>query len=523
MGDRDVLDIGAGAGYGAAILGTTAKSVIGVDLDASAVAYSTAHYASHNVRFETGSAVDLGLIDDASVDVAVCFEVIEHVAEQEETMRNIRRVLRPGGFLIVSSPDRELYSEASDVHNPFHVHELTQGEFESLLGVHFANHAILRQSFVVGSTIAALSGSESGQSRLDFSGHPQAQTWQADDVEWRQYVVAVASESPIPSVPSSSHLYDTALTFRQDAYRWLGEAQSAAWWEQRHREEQSLLKDANSRADIATASLATAEASLRQVQVEAEARLMQMQADSEETRRWRERYEPVVESRSWRAMESAHLLAWRLSWRAQRMLGRTPQETDGAMSRTAGGGTPAHTAAAEPEVLFMGRHSYETPKVTVYPGDDARVFIGNFASLAVDVEIIPGGLHRHDMVASYAFRAHFELEGAYADGLPTKRGDVRIGHDAYIGRGAMVLSGVTVGDGAVVGAGAVVASDVRPYAIVVGNPAREIRRRFSDGIVDALLAIGWWHWPDGVIFERIDDLNGLAVEEFVEKYRRPSQ
>src|SRR6202035_4147784 len=97
-------------------------------------------------------------------------------------------------------------------------------------------------------------------------------------------------------------------------------------------------------------------------------------------------------------------------------------------------------------------------------------------------------------------------------------GDVKIGNDAYIGRGAMVLSGVTIGDGAVVGARAVVTRDVRPYAVVVGNPAREVRRRFSDEVVEALLRIRWWDWPDEVVAERVHELNGLSVEDFVSRY-----
>ncbi len=66
----------------------------------------------------------------------------------------------------------------------------------------------------------------------------------------------------------------------------------------------------------------------------------------------------------------------------------------------------------------------------------------------------------------------------------------------WIGDNAMIMSGLSIGDGAVVGAGAVVTKDVAPYAIVAGNPAREVRRRFADGEIARLLAIGWWNWPD---------------------------
>jgi acetyltransferase-like isoleucine patch superfamily enzyme len=94
--------------------------------------------------------------------------------------------------------------------------------------------------------------------------------------------------------------------------------------------------------------------------------------------------------------------------------------------------------------------------------------------------------------------------GAYcslADGVRFDLGDgsggrIVVGNDVWIGRGAVIRAGVTIADGAVVGARAVVTQDVRPYAIVAGDPARERRRRFGDEQVAALLEIAWWTWPD---------------------------
>ena len=81
-----------------------------------------------------------------------------------------------------------------------------------------------------------------------------------------------------------------------------------------------------------------------------------------------------------------------------------------------------------------------------------------------------------------------------------------IGSDVFIGADAKILSGVKIGHGAVIGAGAVVAKNVRPYAIVVGNPAREIKRRFDDVIVDQLLKDAWWTWDDAVIVQNFASL-----------------
>lgn len=80
---------------------------------------------------------------------------------------------------------------------------------------------------------------------------------------------------------------------------------------------------------------------------------------------------------------------------------------------------------------------------------------------------------------------------------PYKRGEQTIiGNDVWIGLGAIVKAGVRIGDGAVVGAGSVVTRDVPPYAIWAGAPAREIRKRFDDKTVRALLDLQWWDWPE---------------------------
>lgn len=124
-----------------------------------------------------------------------------------------------------------------------------------------------------------------------------------------------------------------------------------------------------------------------------------------------------------------------------------------------------------------------------------RVIIGRYSSIADGVELMPGGNRNHRLVSTYPFRILWGLPGAYEDGHPWSKGDIVIGNDVWIGRGAKVLSGVRIGDGAVVAAYSVVTRDVRPYAIVAGSPAREIRRRFSDAQVERLLATAWWELP----------------------------
>ncbi len=162
----------------------------------------------------------------------------------------------------------------------------------------------------------------------------------------------------------------------------------------------------------------------------------------------------------------------------------------------------------------IGRFSYGDPHIEVFQGDNSRVSIGSFCSIASEVTILVSGNHRSDWVSTFPFGIVLGMPGAFRDGHPASKGDVIIGSDVWIGRGATILSGSTIGHGAVVGAEAVVAGNVRPYSIVVGNPAREIRRRFSDEIVDALLILRWWDWP----IERIKAFVPLMCSSDVEHF-----
>ncbi len=170
-------------------------------------------------------------------------------------------------------------------------------------------------------------------------------------------------------------------------------------------------------------------------------------------------------------------------------------------------------------LLAIGRHSYAPPAlVRVFAGDSARVVIGDYCSLASDVEIMPGGNHRTDTVTTYALRQHLVPDDVERVGEPWSKGDVEIGSDVWIGRGAKILGGVTIGDGAVVAAWSVVTKSVPPYTIVAGVPARAVRQRFSPEIVGSLLRIRWWDWDDAVVRERIDELTSADLAAFTQKY-----
>jgi chloramphenicol O-acetyltransferase type B len=176
--------------------------------------------------------------------------------------------------------------------------------------------------------------------------------------------------------------------------------------------------------------------------------------------------------------------------------------------------------ARTPERFRMGEHSYAKMRVIAHPWDTGRISIGAFCSIAWDATFMVGGNHCGDCVSTFPFRIKFQLPNADRDGAAASKGDITVGNDVWIGSGALILSGVTIGDGAIIGANAVVGSDVRPYAVVVGNPAREIRRRFNDAQVAALEEIAWWDWPIEEILAHVDMLGARRIDEFIARYQK---
>lgn len=151
-----------------------------------------------------------------------------------------------------------------------------------------------------------------------------------------------------------------------------------------------------------------------------------------------------------------------------------------------------------------------------FTGD--KLVIGKFCMIASDVVFIMNGAnHLNDSISTYPFAI---FGGDWSDAMegksyPTK-GDTIIGNDVWIGYGATVMPGVTVGDGAIIATKSVVTKDVSPYAIVGGNPANEIRKRFSDEKVKELLKIKWWDWPLEKISKNVQNLTSTDVAELQE-------
>lgn len=193
---KTVLDIACGDGYGSAMLARHAAQVTGVDIDTPTVERARGKYVADNLRFLQGSATDIPL-DDDSVDLVVSFETIEHLTEQDRMLYEIRRVLRPEGFLLISSPDKYEYSDVPGYHNEFHLKELYCQEFEALLQKHFSRHALLGQRVVFGSLIA------SAETRPFLSWSKVEEQGRSEGLAHAVYHIAVAGDGPLPPLPSS--------------------------------------------------------------------------------------------------------------------------------------------------------------------------------------------------------------------------------------------------------------------------------------------------------------------------------
>jgi len=129
---KRVLDIGCGIGYGADLLAVDAQEVVAVDLYAPGIEYARKRYQRPNLHYRVGDAFALNF-DDHSFDLIVSFEVIEHVSEADEFVRNVARLLTPDGLAILSTPNRTVVSPNGGVSDPTHVREYSPREFRHLL------------------------------------------------------------------------------------------------------------------------------------------------------------------------------------------------------------------------------------------------------------------------------------------------------------------------------------------------------------------------------------------------------
>jgi len=171
--------------------------------------------------------------------------------------------------------------------------------------------------------------------------------------------------------------------------------------------------------------------------------------------------------------------------------------------------------------VAMGDYSY-----VVNDAEITYTTIGKFCSIAAMTRINPGNhpMHRATQAHfTYRASAYFSGESDEAEFFDWRKSHrVHIGHDVWIGHGAIVLPGRNIGTGAVVAAGAIVTRDVSAYTIVAGNPARPIKRRFSEQIADRLARLAWWDWDHETLRQALPDFRKRDIEDFLDKYEAAS-
>ena len=146
-----------------------------------------------------------------------------------------------------------------------------------------------------------------------------------------------------------------------------------------------------------------------------------------------------------------------------------------------------------------------------------KLIIGKFCQIASGVEFVMNGAnHQMNAVSTFPFYTleGWNMEAPTMSNMPMK-GDTIIGNDVWIGQNAVILPGVKIGDGAIIGANAVVGSNVAPYTIVVGNPAKEIRKRFDNELLELMLKFKWWDKP----IDEIDKLIPILTCSDLEKVK----
>ncbi|WP_445634867.1 methyltransferase domain-containing protein [Nostoc sp. DSM 114161] len=277
---KSVLDIACGEGYGCALLASVAKSVLGVDINSEVVEYATKEYSTHkNVTFMVGSCDSIPLPDN-SVDVVTSFETIEHHDKHEEMMQEIKRVLKPGGILIISSPNRLTYSDEPKYSNPFHVKELYYEELTALLRRYFDYVEIYGQRMAIGSFIFKL---ENSQANIF-----QAFTTDANQVKQKVsslnapiYFFAICSDKSLTNNPNIDSVY---IDSQDDLLNWMeiGWRQTGDVLEQTRlqlQQTQSELQQCQSKLQQTQTELQQSQSQVQQTQTE----LQQSQSQVQQT------------------------------------------------------------------------------------------------------------------------------------------------------------------------------------------------------------------------------------------------
>lgn len=215
---KRVLDLASGEGYGTALMAERAAQVVGLEIDPESVAHSRQTYLIEGLEFVEGSMLDLSRFPDNSFDVVTCFEALEHVAEHEELVAGVRRILAQDGIFLTSTPDRLVYTEELHQHNPHHVRELSLAEFRELLDAHFPHVRYWGQAVAAGSLVQPVDEHQPGGAGVIALAR-EGEDWVERDAYAPTYYLAAASGEPLPDLPAQSILVDVELELVRSVQR----------------------------------------------------------------------------------------------------------------------------------------------------------------------------------------------------------------------------------------------------------------------------------------------------------------
>ncbi len=164
---------------------------------------------------------------------------------------------------------------------------------------------------------------------------------------------------------------------------------------------------------------------------------------------------------------------------------------------------------------FEDVHNFEKNVKYHFDFTGDQLIIGKFCMIASDVKFIMNGAnHLSNAISTYPFAVFGNgWENAMEGKTYPNKGNIEIGNDVWIGYNATIMAGVKIGDGAIIATNSTVVSDVEPYSIVGGNPAREIKKRFSPEIIERLLKLQWWNWDIEKITKNVQNLTDLDLDK----------
>ena len=164
---------------------------------------------------------------------------------------------------------------------------------------------------------------------------------------------------------------------------------------------------------------------------------------------------------------------------------------------------------------FEDVHNFEKNVKYHFDFTGDQLIIGKFCMIASDAKFIMNGAnHLSNAISTYPFSIFGNgWENAMEGKAYPNKGNIEIGNDVWIGYNATIMAGVKIGDGAIIATNATVVSDVKPYTIVGGNPAKEIKKRFSPEIIERLLKLQWWNWDIEKITKNVQNLTDLDLDK----------